>query len=397
MPAPTARLLALAVLAIASPASLLAQQAHINLDWAPHRAVGTLVPFMASVISPEVNDQRMVTFRVKAPRAQEVQLAGGTIAAALGRTTSTWPFTKGADGTWMLTIGPVPQNIYVYKFLIDGVSVVDPNNTLGGFGNQPGYSTLVVHGSGPAYYDAKPVPHGTITRHVYRSSVLDGERELYVYTPPGYDRTKAYPVLYLLGGSGELAAGWWLDGRAGFIADNLIAEGRAVPMIIAMPNNQVVHRSDPKHADLTFRLFDQELRTEIVPLVESQYRTVTDRRGRAIAGLSMGGRHAQLVGFKALDLFASFGILSAGDPESETSTPEFLNDPAIDTKVDYLLVGLGTHENQPTNRSVVFHQILEKHRVTHDYAVGGNGAHDWATWRWLLHERLLPNLFTPRR
>jgi enterochelin esterase family protein len=118
MPAPTARLLALAVLAIASPVSLLAQQAHINLDWAPHRAVGTLVPFMASVISPEVNDQRMVTFRVKAPRAQEVQLAGGTIAAALGRTTSTWPFTKGADGTWMLTIGPVPQNIYVYKFLI---------------------------------------------------------------------------------------------------------------------------------------------------------------------------------------------------------------------------------------------------------------------------------------
>ena len=148
MPAPTARLLALAALAIAIalPASLLAQQAHINLDWAPHRAAGTLVPFMANVISPEVNDQRMVTFRVKAPRAQEVQLAAGTIAAALGSATSTWPFTKGADGTWTLTMGPVPQNIYVYKFLIDGVSVVDPNNTLGGFGNQPGYSTLVVHG-----------------------------------------------------------------------------------------------------------------------------------------------------------------------------------------------------------------------------------------------------------
>lgn len=396
MPAPTARLLALAVFALASPSPLLGQQAHINLDWAPHRAAGTLVPFMANVISPEVTDQRMVTFRVKAPRAHEVQLAAGTIAAALGSATSTWPFTKGADGTWTLTIGPVPQNVYVYKFLIDGVAVVDPNNTLGGFGNQPGYSTLVVHGTGPAYYDAKPVPHGTITRHVYRSTVLGGERELYVYTPPNYDRTKAYPVLYLLGGSGELAAGWWLDGRAGFIADNLIAEGRAVPMIIAMPNNQVVHRSDPKHADLTFRLFDQELRKEIVPLVESQYRTITTRHGRAIAGLSMGGRHTQLIGFKALDLFASFGVLSAGDPESETSTPEFLNDPAINTKVAYLLVGLGTHENQPTNRSVVFHQILQKHGVTHDYAVGGNGAHDWATWRWLLHERLLPNLFKPR-
>lgn len=388
-----ARLLAFAAVTIASSSLLSAQQAHITLDWAPHRSSGSLVPFMANVISPEVDDQGMVTFRVKAPRAEDVQLAAGTIAAALGRTTSTWPFTKGADGTWTLTIGPVPQNMYVYKFLIDGVSVVDPNNTVGGFGNQPGYSTLVVHGSGPAYYDAKRVPHGTITRHVYRSEVLDGERELYVYTPPGYDGARAYPVLYLLGGSGELAAGWWLDGRAGFIADNLIAEGRAVPMIIVMPNNQVVHRSDPKHADLTFSLFDQELRREIVPLVESRYRTVTDRHGRALAGLSMGGRHTQLVGFKALDLFASFGILSAGDPESETSTPEFLNDPAINTKVDYLLVGLGTKENVPTNRSVVFHQILEKHRIAHDYAIGGNGAHDWATWRWLLHERLLPNLF----
>ena len=322
-----ARYLVSAALAMTPIASVAAQQAHINLDWAPHRNTGSLVPFMANVISPEVDDQRRVTFRVKAPRAQEVQLAAPTIAAGLGTTTATWPLVKGADGTWALTIGPVPQNIYVYKFLIDGVSVVDPNNTLGGFGNQPGYSTLVVHGAGPAYYDATPVPHGAITRHVYRSGVLQGEREMYVYTPPGYDRTKTYPVLYLLGGSGELASGWWLDGRAGFIADNLIADGRAVPMIIAMPNNQVVHRSDPKHAALTFGVFDQELRQEIMPLVEAQYRTSTDRHGRAIAGLSMGGRHTQLVGFKALDLFASFGVLSAGDPDSETSTPEFLNDP----------------------------------------------------------------------
>ncbi|MGV3518088.1 alpha/beta hydrolase-fold protein [Luteitalea sp.] len=393
----TRRLLVAAALACLPATTTFAQQAHITLDWAPHRAGGTLVPFMANVISPEVTDQGMVTFRLKAPRAQEVQLSAGTIAAALGRPTSTWPFTKGADGTWTLTIGPIPQNLYVYKFLIDGVSVVDPGNTIGGFGNQPGYSTLVVHGNGPAYYDARPVPHGTITRHVYHSPVLDGERELYVYTPPGYDRTKAYPVLYLLGGSGELAGGWWTDGRAGFIADNLIAEGRAVPMIIVMPNNQVVHRTDPKHTALTFRLFDQELRRAIMPLVEGQYRTVADRRSRALAGLSMGGRHTQLVGFKALDLFASFGVLSAGDPESEKTTPEFLADPDINTKVDYLLVGLGTKEDTPTNRGVVFHQILEKHRVAHDYAVGGQGAHDWATWRWLLHERLLPNLFRPRQ
>jgi enterochelin esterase family protein len=108
--------------------------------------------------------------------------------------------------------------------VIDGAAVTDPGNTLTGFGDQPGYSNLVVHGKGPAYYDARPVPHGTLTRHVYHSTVLNGEREMYVYTPPGYDRAKTYPVLYLLGGSGELASGWWLDGRATFIADNLIAE-----------------------------------------------------------------------------------------------------------------------------------------------------------------------------
>jgi enterochelin esterase family protein len=199
-------------------------------------------------------------------------------------------------------------------------------------------------------------------------------------------------VLYLLGGSGELASTWNLDGRAGFIADNLIAEGKALPMLIAMPNNQMLHRSDPMHTERTFQLFEAELRQHIVPLVEMNYNVQTNRHSRAIAGLSMGGRHAQLVGFKCLDLFASFGILSAGDPDSEKSTPAFLQDPETNAKVDYLFVGLGTFENEPKNRSVLFHQILEQHKINHDYYVGGDGGHDWGTWRdHLAH--LLPNLW----
>lgn len=358
-----------------------AQQAHVNLDWNPQKNVQNLNPYGASVISPDVRDDGTVTFRLKAPDARAVALSGGPILLAIGKGNTPIPFEKGADGTWTLTVGPLKPNLYIYRLLVDGVAVVDPNNTLTGFADQPGYSTVVVHGEGPAYYDAKAVPHGNVTRHVYHSTVLNGEREMYVYTPPGYDRTRKYPVLYLLGGSGELASTWNIDGRAGFIADNLIAARQAVPMIIAMPNNQVVHRSDPKHTELTFPLFERELRQHIIPLVDKAYNTQATSRGRAIAGLSMGGRHAQLVGFKSLDLFRSFGILSAGDPNSETSTAAFLNDPAINQKVDYLFVGLGTHENQPANRTVVFHRILEKHGVAHDYYIGGDGGHDWGTWR----------------
>ncbi|MEO8372189.1 MAG: alpha/beta hydrolase-fold protein [Candidatus Solibacter sp.] len=386
----------LLVVALASLLPAVAQQAQVNLDWNPQKNTQNLIPYGANVISPEVRDDGTVTFRLRAPRALEVQLSGATIAAALGTPTAPLPFTKGADGVWTLTLGPIPPNMYVYKFIIDGVSVADPNNTLTGFSDQPAYSQLMVHGAAPAYYDARNVPHGNVTRHVYHSAALNGEREMYVYTPPAYDGKKKYPVLYLLGGSGEVASTWFLDGRAAFIEDNLIADGKAQPMIIVMPNNQVVHRSDPKHTELTFKLFEAELRQNIVPLVDKLYRTRADRHGRALAGLSMGGRHAQLVGFKSLDLFASFGILSAGDPDSEKSIPEFLKDPETNKKVDYLLVGLGTREDIPTNRSVLFHQILDKHKIKHDYYVGGNGAHDWATWRHLLYAKLLPNLFVTR-
>jgi enterochelin esterase family protein len=368
----------------------------VNLDWNPHQNTQNLVPFGATLISPEVKGDRTVTFRLKAPDAHAVALTGAPVLLAIGKGNTPIPFEKGADGVWTLTVGPLKPNLYIYRLLVDGVAVADPGNTLTGFADQPGYSTVVVHGDGPAYYDAKRVPHGSVTRHVYHSDVLNGEREMYVYTPPGYDRSRRYPVLYLLGGSGELASNWNIEGRAGFIADNLIAEGRALPMIIAMPNNQVLHRSDPKHTELTFPLFEKELRQHIVPLVDAAYSTRAEPHGRAIAGLSMGGRHAQLVGFRSLDLFASFGVLSAGDPESEKSTPEFLGDPAINQKVDYLFVGLGTHEDQPTNRSVRFHQILAKHRIEHDYYVGGDGGHDWGTWRAHL-VYMLPKLWRGRR
>jgi enterochelin esterase-like enzyme len=353
-----------------------------------------LIPFSALLDSPDVRDDRTVIFRLKAPDARTVSLAGVAMLVALGQETPV-PFQKGADGVWSLTVGLLRPDMYIYYLVVDGVQVADPSNTVAGFTAMPPYSQLVVHADSPAYYDARDVPHGTVARHVYHSNVTGGERELYVYTPPGYDRAKTYPVLYLVGGSGDLPHNWVFDGRVNLIMDNLLAEGKVVPMVIAIPNNQVIHRNHPRHVELTFPLFEAELRQLVVPLVERQYSVRTDPRGRAFAGLSMGGRHTMFVGFKSLDLFGSFGVLSAGDVDSETSIAGFLNDPEVNRKVDYLLVGQGTEEAKGRIgvRCVALHEALLKHDVKHEYYVGGYTGHDWATWRHLVYYRFLPGLW----
>src|SRR5512134_3895869 len=372
----------------------LAQQANVNLGHDPQKNAENLVPFSAPLNSPDVRDDRTVTFRLKAPEAHRVALAGVAILTALGQEKPV-PFQKGEDGVWALTIGPLRPDMYVYHLVVDGVQMADPNNTVAGFTAMPPYSQLVVHGDGPAYYDARDVPHGTVARHVYHSAVTNGERELYVYTPPGYDRSRTYPVLYLVGGSGDLPHNWIYDGRVNFVMDNLLAEGKAVPMVIAIPNNQVIHRNHPRHVELTFAAFERELRQHVIPLVEKQYSVRTDPKGRALSGLSMGGRHTMFVGFKSLDLFASFGVLSAGDVDSETSLAAFLNDPDVNEKVQYLFVGQGTEEakGRMGERCVALHEALLKHGVKHEYYVGGHAGHDWATWRHLVYDRFLPGLW----
>jgi len=366
-----------------------AQQAHVNLDWAPQRNNEGLTPFGANTISPEVRDDHTVTFRVKAPEAKEVLLSGSILLGL--KSDKPVPFTKGEDGLWSLTVGPMTPEIYYYHLVIDGVSVVDPANTFVGFASQPGFSILVVHGDGPAWYDAKNVPHGAVTRHIYHSDVTGGEREMYVYTPPGYDASKKYPVLYLVGGSGEDASTWSLFGRVNFIEDNLVAEGKALPMIIAMPNNQVVHRRDPKHTEKSFPVFNDEMLKVVIPFVEKNYSVKADRHNRAIAGLSMGGRHAQIIGLNNLNVFGSIGILSAA--ESLDLNPGVPDDPELNVKIDYLFVGAGTHETTPESRHVILHRELEKRNIKHEYYIGGDGAHDFVTWRHLLYYRFLPGLW----
>jgi enterochelin esterase family protein len=160
----------------------------------------------------------------------------------------------------------------------------------------------------------------------------------------------------------------------------------------------MIHRNHPKHVELTFDLFEAEMRKHVIPLVEAGYSLRKDPRGRALSGLSMGGRHTMFVGFRSLDLFASFGVLSAGDMNAEQSIAKFLNDPSVNEKVDYLFVGQGTEEanGQMGARCVALHEALLKHGIKHEYYVGGYAGHDWATWRHLLYYRFLPNLWRNR-
>ncbi len=384
-----------AIFCLLLPKSAFGQQANVNLDYNPQKDTENLVPFSAPLNSPDVHDDRTVTFRLKAPEAKQVRLAGVALLTALGNTRELVPFEKGEDGIWTLTVGPIPADMYAYHLDVDGVRMADPNNTYAAFTAMPPYSELIVHGDGPEYYDAKNVPHGTVTRHIYHSDVTNGERELYVYAPPGYTADKEYPVLYLVGGSGELPSNWIYDGRVNFIMDNLLADDKAVPMLIAIPNNQVLHRNHPQHVELTFKLFGEELRTQVVPLVEKSYSVQKTSKGRALSGLSMGGRHTMFVGFNSLDLFGSFGVLSAGDTNADQTLAEFLNDPEVNSKIDYLFVGQGTEENRgPLGaRAAALHEALKNHGIKHDYYVGGHGGHDWATWRHLLYTEFLPHLW----
>jgi enterochelin esterase-like enzyme len=386
--------LSLAVIFSAIAICARSQQANVNLDYNPQKDTEGLIPFSAPLNSPDVKDDHTVTFRLKAPEAKEVKLTGAVL-TELNKGREGIPFTKGEDGIWTLTVGPLTPDIYMYHFNVDGMQICDPSNTYAAFTAMPPYSELVVHGDGPAYYDARNVPHGNVTRHIYHSDVTNGERELYVYTPPGYNPNKKYPVLYLVGGSGELPSNWIYDGRANLILDNLLAEDKAVPMIIAIPNNQVIHRNHPRHVELTFDIFEKELREQVIPLVDENYGTIASPKGRALSGLSMGGRHAMFIGFRSLDLFGSFGILSAGDTEAEKTLTEFLNDPDVNSKVDYLFVGQGTKEAEGFlgKRVEVLVEALDNHTIEYDYYVGGHGGHDWSTWRYLLYYRFLPNLW----
>ena len=382
------QLISFVALALTSCA-LYAQQSHVNIQYDPQRNTENITPFSAQVISPEVFDDHTVTFRVKAPDAHDVRLTGSMFVGQEAR--KQVPFTKGDDGIWTLTIGPLKPEIYLYYIIIDGVQNVDPNNTFTGHAAMPAFSMLFVHGDEPTWYDPKPdVPHGSITTHYYKSSVTGQLRDMMVYIPANYNPKKKYPVLYLMGGSGDLTETWVMHGRANWILDNIIAEGKAKEMIVCFPNDQMVTRNHPQHTELAFPLIEKELIQCVIPFVESHYSCIKDRHARALSGLSMAGRMSQYVGLRNLDIFGSIGLLSAAIDVSETPV---LQEKDVNSKIDYLFVGGGTYETGFMARHERLHEELDKLGVKHEFYSGGGGAHDLVTWRHLLYFKFLPHLW----
>src|SRR5689334_19823810 len=265
--------------------------------------------------SPEVKADHSVTFRFRDPNAKEVFLAREGAQRV--------PMQKDEQGVWSVTTDPLPPDLYGYSFIADGVALIDPVNSA----MKPNLlnTTSLVHVPGPASlpWEINDVPRGEVHHHFYRSKVIGDDRDFYVYTPPGYDPgAKAlYPVLYLLHGYSDSANGWSAVGRAHVILDNLIAQGKAKPMLIVMPLGygapEIVSRGGPTLRDASARdrnysRFRDALFTEVIPQVEKSYRVSKDRNARAIAGLSMGGAESLYTGLNAVDRFAWIGAFSSG-------------------------------------------------------------------------------------
>ncbi len=349
------------------------------------------------LVSPEVHVDGKVTFRLAAPKADKVVLNSGEMQPIL-KATST-PLVKADDGIWTVTVGPLPPGIYDYTFNIDGLSITDPSSP-NVFGNRQGSRGFVeVPGpkGQPRHDEWRDVPHGTVTIHWYDSKASGTRRRLHVYTPPGYgkDTMTKYPVLYLLHGSGDNDSHWMHIGRANVIADNLIAGGKAVPMLIVMPDGHVIERpagtvDDRKRQEIR-QAFEEDLLESVVPLVEANYRVRMDAGSRAIAGLSMGSAQSLMVGLGHTDRFAWIGAFSGAISREDPVLAGLKADPAkANERLRLLWLAIGKEDGGLKNKQALS-AALKDMGVKHEYKET-DGAHRWSVWRVYLAE-FLPRLF----
>jgi len=338
------------------------------------------------VRSPELHADGRVTFRLSAPKASEVVLTGQW---PNGRTN----MAKGTNDVWSITLGSVDPGVWEYGFQVDGLSMIDPGNPAIKPMREPRTSILHLPAQPPGAYDFQDVPHGVVRQHAYRSKSVGRIRDLVVYTPPGYDqkgRTK-FPTLYLQHGAGDNQATWTVHGKAHWILDNLIAQGRAKPMLIVMMDGHaaIATGGGPGFQTNT-ALFERDLLEDVMPLVEAQYRVKSDAASRALAGLSMGGGQSLTIGLNHLDRFAWVAGFSAGVPSKEAVAAALENGAATNKKLKLLWIGCGK-DDFLLKRNEEFVGLLKERGIHHDWRLT-DGGHSWPVWRLYLTE-LMPRLF----
>jgi enterochelin esterase family protein len=356
-----------------------------------------------TLVSPEVGQDKTITFRIYAPKASEVTLRGDWMEGPAVK------LTRDDKGVWSATAGPLPADYYSYSFTVDGVRTLDPKNATIKQGVNSLDNMVFVPGPEAEFMALKPVPHGEVRQAWYNSSTLGQPRRMHVYTPPGYDAgSDKYPVLYLLHGGGDEDSGWSTIGRAGLILDNLIAEKKARPMLVVMPNGSLPRpagftpgaKLDPQQMAAFQDRFTNELLKDVVPFVEKTYRVVPDADHRALAGLSMGGGQTTRVLTTNPDKFAYFAVWSAGlfggnaDAWEKQNVKFLAEADRVNKGVKLLAITVGDKDFALAG-SKALAGVLEKHGIKHELTLTGGG-HTWINWRQYLRD-LAPRLFQDAR
>lgn len=326
---------------------------------------------------PQILPDNRVLFRLKAPDAQKVQIDLG----------KKYDMARDTGGFWTLTTDTISRGFHYYSLLIDGVAVADPaSETFYGMGRMA--SGIEIPYKGGDFYAMKDVPHGDIRIKRYLSKPANVWREMYIYTPPGYDKsTEKYPVLYLLHGGGEDQRGWATQGKTDIILDNLIAEGKAKPMIIVMlDGNMSGGGGIAGFNENALRAFENELKQGAIPFIESNFRVETDGKNRALAGLSMGGLQTLYAGVKNTSMFSYLGVFSSGWFANNTtlSNPqyEFMKNNAstINTNLKEFWISMGGKEDIAYNNCKVMMAKFDEMGIKYKYSEYAGG-HTWPVWR----------------
>ena len=334
------------------------------------------------LVSPQVQPDGRMIFRLRCPNAKEVLLER--------EGTQPIPMSKDDQGVWTVTTPILEPDIYGYSFVADGVRLIDPSNPLMIPNLLNAESAVHVPGPSSLPWEVRSVPHGTVHHHSYHSSIVGDHRDFFVYTPAGYApcNSARLPVLYLLHGFSDDASAWTSVGYANVILDNLIADGKAKPMIVVMPlgygapeilTTGAVAFRDGSLRNRNFAKFTEALLTEVLPRVEAEYHVSTDRASRAVAGLSMGGAESLLTGLLHPDRFAWIGAFSSGGLGDDFSASFGAMDEKAVNQLKLLWISCGASDRLvAANRK--FHDWLTSKGIPHQW-IEPSGSHTWMVWR----------------